>query len=49
MRAVDGVQMDPVSHEFLWIGPDDPQRRPIRRQTPYGLRLLSMQIAAAVQ
>lgn len=49
MRAVDGVQMNPVSHEFFGIGPDDPQWRPVRRQTPYGLRLLSMQIAAAVQ
>jgi hypothetical protein len=49
VRLVDGIQPGGVSRQLLGICLDDAQRRPVRGQASYGLRLLPVQIAAAVQ
>jgi hypothetical protein len=49
MRPVNCIQASAVCREFLGAGLNNPQGRPIRLQTPYGLRLFTMQIVATVQ
>jgi len=49
MHPVNGIQARTVRLEFPGAGLNNPQGWPIRLQSPYGMGLLSVHIAATVQ